>query len=263
MGIKQTARRLIADNTGVEAFVASEDGGRSYAFAANAWFHQADAEAVQRLADAEWGSAMALTPEGFDVPGVTEVLRFFTDPAVLSVIDYCSDNGQDVEFRVDREQAMEWLATHPTSVNARRVSKRIVAGGMKRWLEDVSVDMGAGGVINDEVMAEGQRRLDRVRDEKGVRWDDEADSPTQTSGPKSPAQMLEDVPAIAGVKPKAMVNDEGRLQFSAEEGDGLLDYYGEFEGGSPYIHPELEAWAASNGYFFEWVNSGVAAIYET
>lgn len=30
---------------------------------------------------------------------------------------------------------------------------------MKRWLEDISVEMGYGGGINEAVMAEGQRRL--------------------------------------------------------------------------------------------------------
>jgi len=30
---------------------------------------------------------------------------------------------------------------------------------MKRWLEDISVEMGHGGEINEAVMAEGQRRL--------------------------------------------------------------------------------------------------------
>ena len=31
---------------------------------------------------------------------------------------------------------------------------------MKRYAEEVSVDMGFGGEINDEVLAEAQRRLD-------------------------------------------------------------------------------------------------------
>ena len=36
-------------------------------------------------------------------------------------------------------------------------------GAMKRYAEDVSVDMGFDGVINDEVMVEAQRRLDEAR----------------------------------------------------------------------------------------------------
>lgn len=71
---------------------------------------QADNAAIRRLADAEWGSAMALTPEGFTVDGVTEVLQFFGgDPGVRAVVDYCSDNGQDCEFRVDADQAAAYL----------------------------------------------------------------------------------------------------------------------------------------------------------
>ena len=38
---------------------------------------------------------------------------------------------------------------------------------MKRWLEEISVDMGYGGEINDEVMAEGQRRLDETGEDHG------------------------------------------------------------------------------------------------
>ena len=30
----------------------------------------------------------------------------------------------------------------------------------KRWLEDISVDMGCEGEINDEVIAEGKRQLE-------------------------------------------------------------------------------------------------------
>jgi len=35
---------------------------------------------------------------------------------------------------------------------------------MKRFAEDVSVDMGYGGEINDEVLDEAQRRLDATSD---------------------------------------------------------------------------------------------------
>jgi len=36
--------------------------------------------------------------------------------------------------------------------------KNTLAGAMKRVLEDISVEMGFGGEINEEVLAEGQRR---------------------------------------------------------------------------------------------------------
>lgn len=48
-------------------------------------------------------------------------------------------------------------------MNAKRIAKLIVAGAMKRMLEDISVEMGLGGEINDEVVAEGQRRLDAAQ----------------------------------------------------------------------------------------------------
>ena len=81
------------------------------------------------------------------------------------------------------------------------------------------------------------------------------------SAMKSAAQLLKELPAVDGVKPKGLVNSDGVLQLSAEEGDGLLDYYGEFQGGYPYIHPELEAWAAAEGCFFEWDNPGSVTMH--
>jgi len=141
-------------------------------------------------------------------------------------------------------------------MNVKKIAKRIVAGAMKRWLEEVSVDMGFDGEITDEVMVESQRRLDEVDPPQTH------PSPMRQGGAKSPEQLLKEIPDIDGVKPKARVNEEGVLQFSAEEGDGLLDYYGDFTGGHPYIHPDLEAWAASEGHFFEWENPGIVTMHE-
>lgn len=53
-------------------------------------------------------------------------------------------------------------------MNAKRIAKRIAAGAMKRFVEDVSVDMGLGGEINDEVLAEAQHRLDQPPEERVV-----------------------------------------------------------------------------------------------
>lgn len=33
-----------------------------------------------------------------------------------------------------------------------------------------------------------------------------------------------------------------------------VDYYGEFRGGYPWIAPELEEWAKSQGGYWEWEN---------
>jgi hypothetical protein len=68
------------------------------------------------------------------------------------------------------------------------------------------------------------------------------------------------------VAPPAFVreNDWGRKQvmLSAEESESYLfaDYYGEFRGGYPWIHPALEAWAKDRGFYWEWVNPGVVAL---
>ena len=57
------------------------------------------------------------------------------------------------------------------------------------------------------------------------------------------------------IKPLAFERD-GMLCVSAENGDGFADYYGEFRGGTPFIHPDLEKWAADHGGYWEWENPG-------
>lgn len=34
-----------------------------------------------------------------------------------------------------------------------------------------------------------------------------------------------------------------------------VDYYGEFRGNTPWIAPELEAWAKEQGGYWEWENA--------
>jgi len=58
---------------------------------------------------------------------------------------------------------------------------------------------------------------------------------------------------------------EDALTVSAEDWDddkGLAaDYYGEFRGGFPWIHPELEAIAEKHGLYWEWENPGAIQLY--
>ena len=57
-------------------------------------------------------------------------------------------------------------------------------------------------------------------------------------------------------------HDENNIvKVSAEEGDGAADYWGEFSGGDPEIHPKLEAYADKHGLYWEWVNPGCIALY--
>jgi hypothetical protein len=51
------------------------------------------------------------------------------------------------------------------------------------------------------------------------------------------------------------------VQVSAEDGKPFADYYGEFRGGYPWIHPELEAVAKKFGLYWEWQNPGAIAVY--
>jgi hypothetical protein len=34
----------------------------------------------------------------------------------------------------------------------------------------------------------------------------------------------------------------------------VIDYYGEFRGGDPYINPQLVRWAEKRGMYWEWEN---------
>lgn len=65
------------------------------------------------------------------------------------------------------------------------------------------------------------------------------------------------------VHPTVMINvDCGAIAtVIAEDGKGLVDYYGEFRGGYPYIHPALETFAASHNCAWEWVNPGSIGLY--
>lgn len=59
-----------------------------------------------------------------------------------------------------------------------------------------------------------------------------------------------------------VIECDDRVLVSAEDGKGLADYYGEFRGGYPYIHPTLEAWAKKRGMYWEWENPGCIMLVE-
>ncbi len=63
-------------------------------------------------------------------------------------------------------------------------------------------------------------------------------------------------------QPAHLRDDEGRLVVHAEDGSGCIDYYGEFRGGDPYIHPELETWAEARGLYWEWRDPGSIVLYD-
>lgn len=55
----------------------------------------------------------------------------------------------------------------------RKVVTEKKMGAMKRYAEDVSVDMGFEGEINDEVLMEAQRRLDEAEARRDQNNEDE------------------------------------------------------------------------------------------
>lgn len=73
-------------------------------------------------------------------------------------------------------------------------------------------------------------------------------------------RQLEDLREV-DKRPVGFVRD-GRLYVSGEEGDGFIDYYGEFRGGDLYIHPALVAWAEQHGGYWEWENAGCIFFVE-
>jgi hypothetical protein len=62
---------------------------------------------------------------------------------------------------------------------------------------------------------------------------------------------------LAEVKrqPASLIVD-GQLVVHGEDGEGFIDYYGDFRGGYPYIAPELVSWAEKNGAYWEWRDAG-------
>tara|TARA_R100001163_G_C4869407_1_gene71922 strand:- start:99 stop:302 length:204 start_codon:yes stop_codon:yes gene_type:complete len=57
-------------------------------------------------------------------------------------------------------------------------------------------------------------------------------------------------------RPYAFISKDGDLLISGEHGDDLIDYYGDFRGGTPYIHPDLVEWATKHDGYWEWVHPG-------
>lgn len=57
------------------------------------------------------------------------------------------------------------------------------------------------------------------------------------------------------VKPHMFWMD-GALHLSAEEGDGLADYW------ELFIHPDIEEWAVANGYYWDWKDAGSLVLGE-
>jgi hypothetical protein len=52
------------------------------------------------------------------------------------------------------------------------------------------------------------------------------------------------------------------LFVSAEDGKGFADFYGEYRGGFPWVHPKLEEFAKVNGGYWEWENPGCIVFCE-
>lgn len=56
-----------------------------------------------------------------------------------------------------------------------------------------------------------------------------------------------------------VIERDGKIFISAEDGLVWADYYGEYAGGYAVIDKRLEAFAKERGFYWEWENPG--AIY--
>lgn len=54
---------------------------------------------------------------------------------------------------------------------------------------------------------------------------------------------------------------DGAVCVSGEDGRDIIDYYGQYRGGFPYIHPKLEALAAQHGMHWEWNDPGSISLW--
>lgn len=70
---------------------------------------------------------------------------------------------------------------------------------------------------------------------------------------------------IEDTKPTSYIVDTypggRRLVISSDTGEGLVDYYGEYNKGYSYIHPTLEEWAKKHGCYWEWIHCGAIGLY--
>lgn len=78
-------------------------------------------------------------------------------------------------------------------------------------------------------------------------------------------ELLKTLPEILNFndvreQPHAFISEDGDLLISGEYGDGVMDYYGEYRGDGPYIHPELVEWAVKNDGYWEWVHPGAISF---
>lgn len=63
-------------------------------------------------------------------------------------------------------------------------------------------------------------------------------------------------------RPTTFIDKEsGAVIVSAEDGAYFADYYGEYRGGYPWIHPDLEKFAKDHDLMIEWQNPGAIGFY--
>lgn len=62
--------------------------------------------------------------------------------------------------------------------------------------------------------------------------------------------------------PKLNDIDKEYVETFGRFSDSCIDYYGDFRGGCPWIHPLIETEAKNRGLFLEWIDPASVGIYE-
>jgi len=65
---------------------------------------------------------------------------------------------------------------------------------------------------------------------------------------------------VAGTSEEWESHWKGGLWIASENTPELFDYYGEFTGGYPYVHPKVEKLLEKAGYIYEWIDAGTGMI---
>lgn len=56
--------------------------------------------------------------------------------------------------------------------------------------------------------------------------------------------------------------ETGNPALTSERGCGLIDYYGEYRGGYPYVSEKLEKLVKKHGCYYEWIHPGAICFYQ-
>ena len=67
---------------------------------------------------------------------------------------------------------------------------------------------------------------------------------------------------VVKVTNESLAKETVKLETGSEDFEvAVIDYYGEFRGGYPWVNPKLEKYLDDNNLYYEWDNPAVIAIF--